>query len=927
MRQSRLLARRLALAVAALVSIALPACGGGGGGPGPDGAGQGLQLVTFIQNGVGNLPLNEVLEFRFSEEVDAATVNVSTLQVRRGPGFGQAVPGQMAVSGSTVLFYPQLPGLCDLSDSGFQPDIQYRITLVGYPEQFPIRNSVGQPLRRTMNFEFRTRADSPSAPLWRDGIPAQQPFLVSAVNEGTLSLTGTAAVPVLDGNDMVLTFSENIDPCTVSDTTVRFFEYQRGSPTVFNVEPISGRQTGFTPAADQDTGNPFSWGPIDAGETNLFSDPQRIRAVLTLEQDFTQTRLRVTPEFGRFPENALCVLELTFGLRDLAGSSLIPVTVAFTTENLAAQTGSKTLTFEAGSPNVLGDLSTGDVNTSRSPGRAQGWMLFAGDGDNGGNQLLPSLPNQPSACTTPRQANDGVKDDLDPNADIRLDTGLSINTCNNVTDGSRAVVWEFRTMRIRAGRTVRIIGVNPAIILVQGAATVEAGGRILARGDGLGSTLTNIGTGAATNTTTGVSGGVGYSGGGGGGAAPGLNSSANYATDGASAFGSTSGYGVLGGVGAGLGGASASTSTFTNGGNSNGGGGGGHAAAGTAGGSVARSTNPFKATARGTGGAAYPAMGGDTMPTLTAGGGGGGSGANDMGTFGNGATGAGGGGGGGAVDITSSADINIFGTVDASGGRGGSGAAGFYNGSGGAGGGAGGGIRLLTPNRIDITGGVITAAGGPGGGGAQPTAGGATINNGGQGGLGRVVMEDGDSIITGQGAVTTLIPGEGQTGFYRGVFNAARFQGGGLEPQIVSDVFFCSPANPSFIPAVAGDFLAELPSGASRGAGKTLMLIEARGYNLRTDGAYNSAAPTGWFTVGYFTDSGVGSAPNWVANANPPASDIAVLPSGNSGAGFSNLNTREFVQLRITFYLPNGFGPFDPGPILDQWTIRYTYDQ
>lgn len=926
MRQSSSLARRLLLCVASAVSLALPACGGGGGGPGPDGAGQGLELVTFIQNGVANVPLNEVLEFRFSEPVDPATINVSTLQVRRGPGFGQAVFGQMQVSGSTVLFFPQLPGLCDLSDSGFQPARNYRVTLVGYPEQFPIRNTVGQPLRSSMNFEFGTRASDTA--LWRDGIPAQQPVLVAALNESGAPVDGVAAVPVVDGNELVLSFSENLDPCTISDSTVRFFEYQRGNPLVFNAAG-GGRSTGFTPAADADP-SPLSWGSIDPGEVDLAADPQRIRAILTLQQTFQQTLLRVTPEFGRFPENALCVLELTFGLKDLAGSTLVPVYVAFTTENLPAQTGQRVLTFETGSPRVLVDQSTADVNTARSPGRAQGWMLFSGDGDNGSNQLLPSLPNQPSACTTPRQLNDGTKDDFDPSADVRLDTGLSANTCNNVTDGSRAVVWEFRTLRIRQGRTVRIVGVNPAIILVQGQATIESGGRILARGDGLGGTSTNQGENGVTAYNQNRLGGIGYAGGGAGGLSYGLGNSTNNSEPGVSGFGSPGGYGVPGGAGAGGGGAHATLSGFATGGNSNGGGGGGHATAGGNGGSVARTNNPFKTTAMGTGGTTYPAMGGDSMPTLTAGSGGGGSGYNyntQGGTFaGYSGSGGGGGAGGGAVDITASGDIDIFGTIDASGGRGGSGASGFYAAGGGAGGGSGGGIRLLTPSSIDISGATITAAGGVSGGGIQPGGGGATINNGGAGGLGRVVMEDGDSIITGQGAVTTMIPGEGQSGFYRGVFNAARFQGGGLEPQMVSDVFFCSPANPTYIAPVVADMLAELPAGASRGADKTLMLIEARGYNLKADGSYDSTTPTGWFTVGHFRDSGVGSAPAWYPSANPPVGDI-VMPSGNVGTGFGGASTREFIQLRITFYLPSTFGPFDPGPLLDEWTIRFTYDQ
>jgi hypothetical protein len=40
-------------------------------------------------------------------------------------------------------------------------------------------------------------------------------------------------------------------------------------------------------------------------------------------------------------------------------------------------------------------------------------------------------------------------------------------------------------------------------------------------------------------------------------------------------------------------------------------------------------------------------------------------------------------------------------------------------------------------------------------------------------------MEDGDSTVTGL-TTATLAPNEGQPGFYRGIFDAGRFKGGGL---------------------------------------------------------------------------------------------------------------------------------------------------
>jgi len=159
-----------------VVGLATPACGGGGGGPGPDGAGQGLALVTFLQSGISNAPLNQVLEFRFSEALDPTSINSASVQVREGPSFGATVTGTFTVSGSLLFFEPALPGLCDLSDAGFQPDTQYRVTLVGWPEAFAIRNTKQQPLAGTLNFEFHTRADDDPL-LLQDQVPATAPVV------------------------------------------------------------------------------------------------------------------------------------------------------------------------------------------------------------------------------------------------------------------------------------------------------------------------------------------------------------------------------------------------------------------------------------------------------------------------------------------------------------------------------------------------------------------------------------------------------------------------------------------------------------------------------------------------------------------------------------------------------------------------------
>ncbi len=947
------------------LAVPLAACGGAGGGAGPGGAGQGLVLMSFVQDGFDNSALNTVLRFEFSEDVDPSTVSAAAIQIRQGPSFGENVAGVFLIQGSTVLFEPRLPGHCDLSDGGLQPDTDYRVQIVGFPEEFAVRNTHGQPLRTTDTFSFHTRSES-DPDTFLDEVPAVAPtVLLSSPSNGA------EAVAVAPGNQVVLTLSENVDPCTVTEANVRLHVYQIGDKTKFTpARGGTGNASGFASpggiTADLTPGDPFSWGSAEQLPTvTTLPAPQRILADIELVQAFGATQIILTPRFGfssdplangsRFPENALVVVQLTFGISDFGGSPLTPFVMSFTTENLPAQSAAYDLEVDGETP-FLDDESSMDINSSRAPSRVQGYMLFAGDGDNGANQLRPSLPETiASGCTLDRQPNSGTKDDFDPVQDVLLDTGSTRNTCANQTDGSEAVVWEFRTLRIRNGVTVRVVGVNPAILLVQGDVTIEAGGRLLLRGDALNGAPQGRGGNGFNNgratTVTAAKGGLAVAGGGSGGDATKPHAIPAYGKDGVTASGSPDGPGVVGGAGAGQGGVSTRHTQTNNpwpSGSSQGGGGGGHAGVGGSATALIAARIALLGTARGAGGAVYPVgPGSDRMLRSEGGGGGGAAGYGDettaTTTFTNG--GGAGGAGGGFLDITSAGNINVFGTIDAAGSRGGNGGNDTFYGAGGGGGGAGGGVRLLTPNDIDISGGTITAAGGAGGTATNGTGGGLNgpLNHGGAGGIGRLVMEDADSVIAGQGAAT-LAPSEGGPGFFRGLFDATRFQGGGLRPQALSDVFAVGPMNPVFRdpvqnPGVQQDFVAGIPTPGAPGIGSTALLIEARGYQMRADGTADPASRTDWFSVGSFRDTGIENLPAWQlghpGDIVVPADNAldAASPEGHSGSGFGALNGIEpgdgfeFLQLRITVYLPTSVGPFDPGAFLDHWSIRFDHDQ
>ena len=322
--------RTLAAVVLTAVFVALvPACGGSSSGSnGGLGQPHSLSLVNFLQSGVDNLPLNTVLQFEFSEPLDPRTVNSGTIQIRRGPEYGQTAAGEFVVSGNVVQFYPKLPSVCDLADAGLAAGRGYRVSVVGYPEEFCIKNLSGQPLNQTSTYEFLTLPDTDPGVL-QDQIPAAPPAIVS-----TSPLNDEAAVTVESGNEVTVEFTENLDPCTITTETVRVHVYELGDRETFNAAP-NGNMTGFDPATKQGS-SPYSWGSTNAVTT--ISPPQVVPSNILLDQSFDSTVLRIRPKFGQYPENALVVVELTFGIRDFGGLPLSNTAISFTTENLPTQT-------------------------------------------------------------------------------------------------------------------------------------------------------------------------------------------------------------------------------------------------------------------------------------------------------------------------------------------------------------------------------------------------------------------------------------------------------------------------------------------------------------------------------------------------------------------------------------------------------------
>ena len=122
------------------------------------------------------------------------------------------------------------------------------------------------------------------------------------------------------------------------------------------------------------------------------------------------------------------------------------------------------------------------------------------------------------------------------------------------------------------------------------------------------------------------------------------------------------------------------------------------------------------------------------------------------------------------------------------------------------------------------------------------------------------------------------------------------------------------------------DFVVGIPSGSERLPTGTGILIEAEGFQIQSDGSHNPATATGWKTVGYFKNNGVPSAPDWVPGVLP-SDGIAQPPGATPLTDINDVDGCEFLRLRFTFYMPSTMGPTSPGPFVDEWVIRFIYDQ
>jgi len=221
------------LAVALLPTLAL-GCGGGSSGGQANGGGT-LVLIDVSVGEYDGVPLNEIIEFEFSEILDPDTVRPDTIQIRMGPNYGKQVPGFFQTEGNKVYFYPRLPVLADLSDGGLQPGTEYRITLPGQPKVATVRSANNNRLKRKFVHTFRT-ANAGDPNLFRDNFQDALPPTVLFVNPPD------GADGVKADVDITLTFNRRpLDPATVNTGNITLTMVERRGVAVSR--PLPGTPT------------------------------------------------------------------------------------------------------------------------------------------------------------------------------------------------------------------------------------------------------------------------------------------------------------------------------------------------------------------------------------------------------------------------------------------------------------------------------------------------------------------------------------------------------------------------------------------------------------------------------------------------------------------------------------------------------------
>jgi len=172
-----------------------------------------FEIVEFLQEGRGDVRLNESLILRFSLAVDPLSVGATSLALVDESG--KSPRGKWGVVGRELRFKPALPMRADLADTGLASRTTYRVVVAGFPAHGAILSACGRSLAGRQEFTFTTigRGAVDGAPLI-DSSPNGAPRLLS-VNRTRLNEIAMQGVIIPKEGGIVIEFSEALLPASV----------------------------------------------------------------------------------------------------------------------------------------------------------------------------------------------------------------------------------------------------------------------------------------------------------------------------------------------------------------------------------------------------------------------------------------------------------------------------------------------------------------------------------------------------------------------------------------------------------------------------------------------------------------------------------------------------------------------------------------
>jgi hypothetical protein len=399
----------------AFCGLLLSACSRSGSDSTADVGAAGFYASAVTTRASGELRLNDPIVVRFSKAVDLATRNENSLWIERmGAGDPAPVAGDWGLGAdpAEIVFTPRVPSQAPWRDGSFLPDTSYALRLASDPNGPILRDVDGMALAGSAfgsSFSFRTVRGTRFAELVRD------------VVEGPPRVLEVEARPMVGG---VLPLGSHLIGC--AEITVRFDQ---------RLDPES-----LLEAAP--------WLQLVYDDPELGVDTPVLKSLrwTQLEDDAAELLLLVE---GQLPNDALLRLILDPRVRDVSGrmagsaQGFDPVLARLQTER-AREQRFDALVFDFGDPEVLDPEAggLGPVAEIRNGVlRADG--AFAGTG--------ARLDYAPSSIEN------------------ILNTNRQVIGAEEFVGG----VFPLRSLGIKQGVSVRAIGENPLVFLVDGPVQID----------------------------------------------------------------------------------------------------------------------------------------------------------------------------------------------------------------------------------------------------------------------------------------------------------------------------------------------------------------------------------------------------------------------------------------------------------------------